>query len=304
MTATPKSESEVLVMKLNRKSAVAMLMAICLVVGLFAMFGAEETAPAEQPFSDVPTDAWYAKAVEAMKDSGIIMGCEDGLFHPEKLVTQGEFYTMILRAATYPGANVSGGRKGESDHWAAGVLSLAESGAGYHPNAVSYGENGDRVFAGHEDDPVSRAEAVTRITALYWDNSGMDNKWSNKTIQNNMPGEPMAFDDIPDCEATKNFLASEKWRSDCHTYLFDYLPDRVIWGEGVTNCIAYAYNQGICKGVDEAGTFDADGLLTRAEVAQLFSNAGITHRLNILPHKRMGMAGLAYDLASPENIVR
>ncbi len=266
--------------------------------------GAEEAAPAEQSFPDVPADAWYAEAVEAMKDSGIIMGCEDGLFHPEKLVTQGEFYTMILRAATYPGANVSGGRKGESDHWAAGVLYLANNGTGYYSNAVSYDENGDEVLAGHEDDPVSRAEAVTRITFLYWDNTGIEDNSSTKTIQAYMPGEPLAFDDIPDCEAIKSFLASDKWRDYCANYLFNYKQPSKTWGEGVTDCIAYAYNQGICKGVDEACTFDADGLLTRAEVAQLFSNAGITYRLNLLPGKRTGMSGLAYDLSSAENIVR
>lgn len=48
-------------------------------------------------FPDVPGDASYAEAVDALTDSGIFTGDEKGLFHPDSTITRSEFAAVICR---------------------------------------------------------------------------------------------------------------------------------------------------------------------------------------------------------------
>lgn len=50
-------------------------------------------------FPDVAPDAWYAEAVNAMTDAGIIKGDGNGNFRPDDTVTYGEFVTILARIA-------------------------------------------------------------------------------------------------------------------------------------------------------------------------------------------------------------
>jgi len=51
------------------------------------------------PFSDVQDDAWYAHAVIAMSNMGIVNGVGDGTFHPEDTVDHQQFLTIMGRLA-------------------------------------------------------------------------------------------------------------------------------------------------------------------------------------------------------------
>lgn len=48
-------------------------------------------------FTDVPADAWYAEAVNALADGGLIQGDGNGHFNPDGLVTYGELAAVIAR---------------------------------------------------------------------------------------------------------------------------------------------------------------------------------------------------------------
>lgn len=210
----------------------------------------------EAPFPDVPTDAWYAVAVTAMKDSGIINGCDDGLFHPEREVKTGEFYAMLLRAGTRPGVDVTVCDGVSNDtHWAKGVIANAGLAYLWPPKA------------GHEDDVVLRGEAVGRVTLLrgYAEkkNSSYRTAWEWTMTRERTEGN-MTLEDIPDYAVIEQYLKET------------YEVDASIFAEG--NRIVYAYNHGIAKGVDEAGTFNPYGTLTRAEVVQMLYNARFTQR--------------------------
>ena len=49
------------------------------------------------PFTDVPTDAWYARAVTAMSNMGLVMGAGDGTFRPEDPVDHQQLITILAR---------------------------------------------------------------------------------------------------------------------------------------------------------------------------------------------------------------
>lgn len=235
----------------------------------------------EKPFPDVPVDAWYAEAVAVMKDSGIINGCDDGLFHPEREVTVGEFYAMLLRAATYDGANIGGGRSGDGNHWASSILYVA--GASYfYPPAI-----------GNENALMDRTHAVTRIAYLHErelrttsGNKNFQVKWAWELSNGRAVGN-MTLSDIVDHAAIEEYVAN--------TSLSFTRTDHIV----------YAYNNGIAKGVDETGRFNPYGTLTRAEVAQMLYNARLTERYHLgsIGNILYGIGEVIYDLDSKENFI-
>lgn len=211
----------------------------------------------EAPFPDVPTDAWYAKAVSEMKDSGIIEGCDDGLFHPERPVTIGELYAMLLRAVTTSTFDVTVATGVSNDtHWANGVLENARKAYLWPPEME------------HADDYALRGEAVSRTEAAH--NSAMLSKYAQPykalwtwTMARERTEGNMTLADIPD-----------------HAVIEQYLQEA---DQTYENDIVSAYNYGITKGIDEAGTFNPYGTLTRAEAAQLLYNAKFTERTGAKP---------------------
>lgn len=228
----------------------------------------------EQPFPDVPVDAWYAEAVSAMKDSGIIKGCDDGLFHPERTVTKGEFYALLLRAGSHDGDNIGGGNKG--NHWASGIL-ITAAGNYLWPCKV-----------GHEDDLIDRAEAASRVALLHQRatrNQSFAATWKWAQLKGLVGTNEVSIDDIPD-----------------HAAIQQYEKNSEYYGDEVKG-IVYAYNNGIINGTDDAGTFNPYGTLTRAEAAQMFYNARMTTRLGFLPTKLSGVDGLIFDMSSQENFM-
>lgn len=240
------------------------------------------------PFPDVSPDAWYFEAVNAMKSSGIIQGCEDGLFHPEKLVTQGEFYTMILRAGSYPGANLNGGHE-PGIHWATTIIKNA-SRLGYNPDCET----------GHENNPVDRAEAVTRVVHLNVSGSSINSDTPEARAYSALWAEITGITIPRGVGVPVNFVSDMSLTSiPDYKEIEGYL--KVARFGTRESEILYAYKTGICKGVDANGTFNPYGLLTRAEVAQLFYNAKLTTRIHCLPDIVRGTG--AYDFTSTENVI-
>ena len=59
--------------------------------------GIGETYPTQ--FSDVPADAWYAKAIEWAARYGIVTGTSETTFEPNGTVTREQIATMLYRYA-------------------------------------------------------------------------------------------------------------------------------------------------------------------------------------------------------------
>ena len=95
------------------------------------LFGAAMPLPAgAATFSDVPSGAWYAEAVNEMANRGIVSGTGGGRFSPNGLLTRAEFATMLSKCA------LSGGELNEyayrtpfsdvpQSHWASRFINWA-----------------------------------------------------------------------------------------------------------------------------------------------------------------------------------
>lgn len=70
------------------------------VVVLCRFFGWETPAPAASLYDDVPTDAWYAGALEAAYSHGAITN-QQGHFRPADAITREELTVMLVRALGY-----------------------------------------------------------------------------------------------------------------------------------------------------------------------------------------------------------
>lgn len=57
-------------------------------------------------FTDVPEDAWYAGAVNAMAELGFIRGDGGGCFHPEEVLTNEQLLVVLARVAAWMSANL------------------------------------------------------------------------------------------------------------------------------------------------------------------------------------------------------
>ena len=52
--------------------------------------------PVTAVFSDVPSDAWYAKAVNTLASLGLVSGVGEDRFLPDQPITRAEFVTMAM----------------------------------------------------------------------------------------------------------------------------------------------------------------------------------------------------------------
>ena len=62
-----------------------------------SFFEYADKVASENPFSDVPENAWYTAFVLAAKEMGLIEGYPDGTFHPTANITRAEAVTIVNR---------------------------------------------------------------------------------------------------------------------------------------------------------------------------------------------------------------
>lgn len=244
----------------------------------------------ETSFADVAPDAWYAEAVEGMVKSGLIKGKDDGLFHPDDIITISEWCTLLYRityldALTTEGPVTNGGQY--YDHWAA----VAISRCAYYDYTMmglggsAYPEGGSIYTA-----IAHRGEALSAVVKILEDSREWQvrNKLSNSNV-----GKLT--------EEYRNALYEVMSSYFVHDYTWDDIPDANRVQEGVEpvrvladgfkdfGCTHYwepsrildAYNLGITNGVDTNGTCNPDGVMTRAQACKMLYEAGLDHCLGL-----------------------
>lgn len=214
----------------------------------------ETTTPVDEPpYADVTPDAWYYEAVTAMSKGGLFKGYDDGLFHPDDNITYGQWATLMSRIAI----NNYNYEMQPGDHWAKEAFSKASRcGICEIPNET-HGESLDSLY--------NRAQAIGCAYYLaHGDKLGLEDR-----LKANYTGKTWTFNDIPDGELVQQGCASIDNAASGDWYV-------LAIGKWSRNNVLGAYNLGITHGVDVNGTCNPTAPITRAEVAQLLYNMGVT----------------------------
>jgi hypothetical protein len=108
----------------------------------------------EAAFSDVKSDAWYAAAVSALREMGLLKGNPDGTFRPDAPVTRAEFASMLVRFEPQTDAGKEKTFSDLSGCWARAEIESAAS-CGWVRGFA------DGSF--RPDTPLTRAEAAAML---------------------------------------------------------------------------------------------------------------------------------------------
>ena len=139
----------------------------------------EKDIPVTTSFSDVPADAWYAKAVNTLASLGIIKGIGNDQFAPNRTITRAEFTVIAMRFAnvsatvTNPFSDIA-----SSDWYYTAVTS-----------AVSYG-----WITGYSDGTFKPQATITRAEVAT-----IVNRMLARTADRNFVDSSAVtrFDDVP-----------------------------------------------------------------------------------------------------------
>lgn len=207
----------------------------------------------ESKYADVTPDDWYYEAVVALSEGGLFLGYDDGLFHPDDNITYGQWATVMSRVAI---DNYTATQTPDM-HWAEAAYSrTSRDGICEGPNS-KLGETLDSLY--------NRGQALDSSYRLaHGDKRGLETRLAAAYT-----GKVWTFDDIPDGELVQQRYV---WYS-------GEIKGGVLansTGRWNDTWVLGAYNLGITHGVDAAGTCNPTAPITRAEVAQLLYNMGIT----------------------------
>lgn|GEM_PF-3622762 len=129
-------------------------------------------ATAATTFTDVPPSAWYAAAVAAAAQAGLVQGTSPGTFSPDAPITRESMAVLLQRAAAYQGkAAAPSGSAGLSPFAdASTVAPWAEAGMVY---AVGSGLiRGTAPSALDPSGPATRAQAVAVLVRYLFGSTG------------------------------------------------------------------------------------------------------------------------------------
>lgn len=239
-----------------RKRAITLILALllCLSCALPA------SAASGSRFKDVPDNAWYAEAVNAMADGGVLNGKGDGIFDPDAPVTLAELSAIYCRLM---GEEV----EAKNGHWAGSALESTWLGGvrDFDEYGVQIGLkwiNGTQFP--YADSPAYRGDALTifgyTTTFPFFSDVHADG-WSET-------GSPIYNFDL-------NKIADRSdYYSICNHY-GAYGEQYIDQGHFIAAaCIDRAYLVKLTNGIDANYTCNALGTLTRAQLAQMCYNMG------------------------------
>ena len=141
------------------KPLFALLLALVLTVGALPV----SAAAAGTGFTDVPSGAYYADAVDWAVEEGITQGTGNGAFSPRKTVTRAEAVTFLWRAAGSPSPTAA----------ASGFRDVADKNAYYYKAVLWAVEKG--IISGVGENTLAPQGNATRaqvVVMLHRDLAG------------------------------------------------------------------------------------------------------------------------------------
>ena len=138
---------------MKHKRILAMLLAVASCLSLAVSASAASTARKATDFKDYDRTAWYAEAVSAAVDNGLLYGKSSTTLDPNGDMTRAEMAAIINRSfGCYKAADISQYKDVSKDKWYYKDVALAVQMGTY---------NGRSSSAMAPDSPITRQEAMT-----------------------------------------------------------------------------------------------------------------------------------------------
>lgn len=153
------------------------------------------------PYTDVPSDAWFNKAVSTLTNAGIIYGRGAGIFDPNASITRAEFAAMAVRffGSGYEGPDMFSDIDG---HWAQEAINQAA-------NEGIISGYPDGTF--RPDNNITRSEAISIINRVLDRRPHADCMLEGMiTWPDNMNTSTWYYEDIQEATNSHNFDPSEE----------------------------------------------------------------------------------------------
>ena len=236
------------------RSLLSLALALLLVCSLGAgVFAADYP---ESGFADVPRDKWYAKAVDFVKDAGLMNGVGDNLFRPEGEVTRAMVVTVLYRLSEEP--DVSGVQTQFTDLRA----------GSYYENAVLWAAStgvtkGVTETAFEPDTAITREQMATMIIRYSIASSGDDDAIAD--------AQKLDPDGKVVLQLLSNGVSPELAAGFPAVGNFTGFADAASISNYARWYVLFCRLTGIMKG-DADGHFRPGDTLSRAECAQTFLN--------------------------------
>ena len=140
---------------MKHKRILAMLLAVASCLSLAVSASAASTARKATDFKDFDRNAWYAEAVSAAVDNGLLYGKSSTIIDPNGDMTRAEMAAIINRSfGCYKTADISQYKDVSKDKWYYNDVALAVQMGTY---------NGRSNSSMAPDAPISRQEAMTVV---------------------------------------------------------------------------------------------------------------------------------------------
>ena len=140
---------------MKRKRILAMLLAVASCLSLAVSASAASTARKATDFKDFDRNAWYADAVSAAVDNGLLYGKSSTIIDPNGDMTRAEMAAIINRSfGCYAKADISKYKDVSKDKWYFEDVAMAVQMGTY---------NGRSNTAMAPDAPITRQEAMTVV---------------------------------------------------------------------------------------------------------------------------------------------
>ena len=138
-------------MKRVRSFLLAVVLAFSLVIPAFAT---------DSSYADMTGDEWYAEAVEALRERGIMNGVENNRFGPDQTFTRAQLATVLYRMAGEPSVS------GED------TFTDTETGTWYSDAVLWASQNG--VVGGYGNGRFGTGDATTQeqLAVMLWRDAG------------------------------------------------------------------------------------------------------------------------------------
>ena len=140
---------------MKRKRILAMLLAVASCLSLAVSASAASTARKATDFKDFDRNAWYADAVSAAVDNGLLYGKSSTIIDPNGAMTRAEMAAIINRSfGCYKATDISQYKDVSKSKWYYKDVALAVQMGTY---------NGRSASSMAPDAPISRQEAMTVV---------------------------------------------------------------------------------------------------------------------------------------------